>query len=81
MWKCGLFCKNFKVMIIETTPQEYIIRLPISTLEPAEIERIRKELRFKELLSQLQGTPQDAEAIANELDSQWWTANQHRLVK
>lgn len=68
-------------MIIETTPQEYIIRLPISTLEPAEIERIRKELRFKELLSQLQGTPQDAEAIANELDSQWWTANQHRLVK
>lgn len=81
MWKCGYICKNFKVMIIETTPQEYIIRLPISALEPADLERITKELRIKELLSQLQGTPQDAEAIANELDSQWWTANQHRFAK
>lgn len=63
-------------MKIEITAQEYIIRFPISALQPADIGRIRKELRIKELLSQLKGTPQEAEAIADELDSQWWATNQ-----
>lgn len=68
-------------MKIETTPQEYIIRLPISALEPADLERITKELRIKELLSQLKGTPQEAEAIAKQLDSQWWATNKQHFIQ
>lgn len=68
-------------MKIETTPQEYIIRLPISALEPADLERITKELRIKELLSQLKGTPIEAEAVAKELDSQWWATNKQHFIQ
>lgn len=68
-------------MKIETTADEYIIRLPISDFEPADLERITKQLRVRELLARLQGTPEEANQLAREVDSNWWSANKHRFSK
>ena len=68
-------------MKIETTADEYIIRLPISALEPADLERITKEVRVKELLSKLQGTPEEAGQLAREIDTNWWQTNKERFLK
>ena len=68
-------------MKIETTADEYIIRLPISDLDPADLERITKEIRVRELLSRLQGTAEEAAQVAREVDSTWWAANKYRFGK
>lgn len=68
-------------MKIETTADEYIIRLSISDFDPADLERITKEVRARELLSRLQGTSEEAAQVARELDSHWWATNKHRFSK
>lgn len=59
-------------MRIETTATEYVIRLDRSAFSPGDIERLLRTLRLQELASQLGGTSQEADQLADDLMQQWW---------
>jgi hypothetical protein len=67
-------------MTLETTANEYIIHLSKKAFESTELDKLLKEIRLKEIASQLQGSEEDAQKLATEIDKYWWENNQQRFL-
>jgi hypothetical protein len=66
-------------MTVETTSNEYIIKLSKDIFNPQELDIMLSELRLKEISASLEGTQGEASTIANEIDQNWWNANKTRF--
>jgi hypothetical protein len=68
-------------MNVETTLQEYIIRLPKFAFDAGEIDSLTKDLRLKEIAAKLQGTEDDVINLAKKINGNWWKENRNSFIK
>ena len=68
-----------RIMVIERTETEVIIRLPASVSIEA-LQSLLDFLRFQELTTGISATQADADALAKEAKHGWWAANHERLL-
>jgi len=62
-------------MILENKNDELIIRVSSREANLAEIERLPKFIRYKELVSYASGTDEDADLIAEDINQSYWNKN------
>jgi hypothetical protein len=67
-------------MIIERNKDEVIIRLPAS-VNTDDLQEFIDYARYKELTSKSTATQEDIDALAEEINKEWWTQNRHRFIK
>ena len=61
-------------MVIEKTSEELLVRLPISS-DMKYIQDIIDYLRYKELTSGYQTEQSEVDALAREINNNWWNRN------
>ncbi|MBK9461291.1 MAG: hypothetical protein IPN94_18130 [Sphingobacteriales bacterium] len=67
-------------MIIERTPNEIIIRLPLNT-KIDDLQAIVNYARYCELTSLFSFKQEEVDDIAQEINSNWWAENRNRFIK
>lgn len=67
-------------MIIEQTDEEIIIRIP-NTIELTGTERIIDYIKYQVTSAKSKATQQDANQLADELNSTWWDKNKDTFLK
>ena len=68
-------------MSYQRTANQLIIDLPESVeLEPEEIERFLKYLRYRVLVSKSTAKQEEIDALARQAKSEWWEENKHRFL-
>jgi hypothetical protein len=66
-------------MVIERTNNQIIITLPDS-VDIQGVERLINYLLYKEATKNSQAKQEDVDALAREVNKQWWLENQHRFL-
>lgn len=67
-------------MLIERTTKEVIIRLS-SKVDTEDLQDFLNYARYKELTSDIKVSQKQVDALANKVNSDWWTKNRKRFVK
>ena len=67
-------------MIIERTPNEIIIRLPLNT-KIDDLQAIVNYARYCELTSLFSFKQEEVDDIAQEINRNWWAENRNRFIK
>ena len=67
-------------MLIERTPNEIIIRLPLNT-KIDDLQAIVNYARYCELTSLFSFKQEEVDDIAQEINSNWWAENRNRFIK
>lgn len=67
-------------MTIERTKEEVIIKIS-GTMDADNLQRIIDFIRYRELIAQSQATQEDIDALATEVNSNWWEQNRSRFIK
>ena len=67
-------------MIVETTKNETLIRIP-ATLDYKIVQSVIEYLRIVEILMKNQGSETTAMQLAQEVDKNWWKTNKQRFIK
>ncbi|HEY4325751.1 MAG TPA: hypothetical protein VGN20_17285 [Mucilaginibacter sp.] len=66
-------------MVIESKDDEIIIRIsPNVNLE--DIQKSLDFIRYKEILSKSNGTQSDADSLAKEINTDWWSKNKDKYI-
>ena len=68
-------------MILENKNDELIIRVSSKEANLAEIERLLKFIRYKELVSYSNGSDEDADIIAEEINQSYWNKSKTSFNK
>jgi hypothetical protein len=66
-------------MVIERLNQDIIIR-PTSEINMVAVQKVIDYINVLEIVSQNQGTEEQAEKLANEINANWWNENRHRFI-
>ena len=66
-------------MIIENKDDELIIRIS-SNVNLEDIQKSLDFIRYKEILAKSEGTPFDAERLAEAVNADWWTKNKNKYI-
>ena len=66
-------------MVIEKTPQEFIIRVPISS-EMRYMQDIIDYLYYKELTSDYRIEQSEVDAISKQINTNWWNENKNKFI-
>ncbi len=61
-------------MIIESKDDEIVIRIS-SDVNLEEIQKSLDFIRYKEIISKSKGTQADADALARQVNKDWWDRN------
>ncbi len=67
-------------MVIERTDQGILIK----TTAPVNMKAVQKIIDYftvLEITSRAKGTEEEAAAMADEVDKNWWAENKHRFLK
>ena len=67
-------------MVIERTSEGILIKTTASINMKA-VQKIIDYFNVLEIVSQAQGTEEQAAELANEVNKKWWAANKHRFIK
>ena len=67
---------NIKNMVIEKTAKELLIRVPILS-DTMYIQDVIDYLRYKELTSGYKTEQSEVDALAKEINSNWWNKNKN----
>ncbi len=67
-------------MLLERTDKEVIIRLPAS-IDWESLELMIRFIKYRELVAQSQAKQEDIDALAREVNKQWWEENKDRFLK
>jgi hypothetical protein len=67
------------VMIIERTNSEIVIRVS-SKINTYGLQRLVDYLRYQELTSTSQAKQSDIDALAKEVNMNWWDKNKQRFI-
>jgi hypothetical protein len=68
-------------MVIERDNENVIIKVNPSLVGMDEVQRVIDHFRILESNSQNKGTQQEADALAREINKEWWAENKHRFIK
>jgi len=71
---------KYKIMIIETSSSETLIRIP-SSIDVRIVQSIIEYLKVVEILMKNKGTEELAMQLAQEVDKNWWAANKQLFIK
>lgn len=66
-------------MVLERTDSEIIIRLP-KNINWEDLELLLKFIRYKEIVSKSRASQDEIDALAKEINVQWWEENKHRFL-
>jgi hypothetical protein len=66
-------------MIIENKDNEIIIRIS-SDVNLEDIQRSLDFIRYKEIVSKSKGTQDDADALAEMVNRDWWSKNKSKYI-
>ncbi len=66
-------------MIIERTSSEIVIRLS-SKVNTYGIQRLVDYLKYQELTATSKAKQSDVDALASEVNKNWWRENKHRFI-
>ena len=66
-------------MIIESKNDEIVIRIS-SNVNLEEIQKSLDFIRYKEILSKSNGTQEDADNLAIEVNKAWWVQNKSKYI-
>ena len=66
-------------MIIESKENEIVIRIS-ANVNLEEIQKSLDFIRYKEILSKSQGTQEDADNLAKEVNKTWWSKNKNKYI-
>jgi maltodextrin utilization protein YvdJ len=66
-------------MIIENKDNEIIIRIS-ANVNLVDIQKSLDFIRYKEILSKSKATAADAEALATEINTNWWNENKSKYI-
>jgi hypothetical protein len=66
-------------MIIESKDNEIVIRIS-SNVNLEDIQKSLDFIRYKEISSKSTGTRQDADRLAKEVNSDWWSKNKSKYI-
>ncbi len=67
-------------MTIERTDSEIIIRIP-PVIDIEELQRLLNYLIYKEVTAESQATQEQVDALAKEVNRNWWQDNKDRFLK
>ena len=68
-------------MIIERDNENLIIKVNSSLIGMDEIQKTIDYLRILESNAKNQGTQEQADELAREINKNWWAENKHRFIK
>ena len=66
-------------MVIERTESEIVIRVS-SKINTYGLQRLLDYLRYQELTSTSQAKQSDIDALAKEVNNNWWEKNKQRFI-
>jgi hypothetical protein len=66
-------------MVIEYQNQEIVIRLP-GSMDRDAVRKVVDYFNALEIISQNQGTEEQASELAREVEANWWKANKQRFL-
>lgn len=66
-------------MIIERTESEIVIRVS-SKVNTLGLQRLVDYLKYQELTSTSEAKQSDIDALAKEVNKNWWNSNKHRFI-
>jgi DeoR/GlpR family transcriptional regulator of sugar metabolism len=66
-------------MIIERTKSEIVIRMS-SKVDTYGLQRLLDYLRYQKLTASSQAKQSDVDALAKEVNKNWWDNNKHRFI-
>ncbi|HVX28079.1 MAG TPA: hypothetical protein VHB70_17155 [Parafilimonas sp.] len=75
-----LLQKTRKIMVIERTSNEIIIRLP-ATVDSTGLQRLVDYLTYKEATANSKATQEQVDKLANDVKKGWWKKNRKRFIK
>lgn len=67
-------------MTLERTENEVIIRLP-ANIDWESLELMIRFIKYRENVAKSQAKQEDIDALAREVNKQWWEENKHRFLK
>jgi hypothetical protein len=67
-------------MLVERTTKEVIIRLPLS-VDTEDLQDFLNYARYKELTAEFKVAQKDADKLADQVNSKWWTKNRNKLIR
>lgn len=68
-------------MVIERENENVIIKVNPALIGMDEVQRTIDYLRILESNAKNQGTQEEADALAREINKGWWAENKHRFIK
>ena len=69
-----------KIVLVERTNKEIIIRLP-ATVNIDDLQEFINYARYKELTSNISVEQDEVDKLANEINETWWQVNKDRFIK
>lgn len=66
-------------MVIERLNEDIIIR-PAGSINMAAVQKVIDYINVLEIVSQNQGTEEQAAKLAKEVNVGWWEENKHRFI-
>jgi len=66
-------------MIIESKENETIIRIS-ANVNLDDIQKSLDFIRYKEILSKSKGTQSDADSLAKQINTNWWSENKGKYI-
>ena len=67
-------------MTLERTENEVIIRLP-ANIDWESLELMIRFIKYRENVAKSRAKQEDIDALAREVNKQWWEENKHRFLK
>lgn len=60
---------------------QYIIKIPVADVDARMLEKLLKQIRLQHMLASRQGTDEQAAALAQDINSDWWAKNKQRFLQ
>ncbi|AUD02705.1 hypothetical protein [Spirosoma pollinicola] len=60
---------------------QYIIKIPVADVDARVLEKLLKQIRLQNLLASRKGTDEQAAALAQDVNSDWWSKNKQRFLQ
>lgn len=67
-------------MLVERTRKEVIIRLPAS-VDTEDLQDFLNYARYKELTASFRTDQKEADKLASDINTKWWSKNRNKLIK
>ncbi|WP_041615794.1 hypothetical protein [Spirosoma linguale] len=60
---------------------QYIIKIPVADVDARVLDKLLRQIRLQSMLAGRQGTDEQAAALAQDVNSDWWIKNKQRFLQ